>query len=165
MQTFKVLIGILAILLAWIFIFKIKWIFQMNAWIREHVFSDKVVLFSGRRMAMLLLVLGGVSLFSGIDEIVDEQPIRTNIASQMMDQARMDFRSGRYPHVVRRCRELVRSDPKNTEAWELLANALWAMGRKTAAIQTVDALMSSQPAYQVGKGPLKTIFEEKNKIR
>lgn len=160
MQFLKIFIGISAILLAWAFVYRTKLIFNLNAWMREYVFSDKLVLFSNRRMAALLLILGAVALFSGVEGVVDVQPIKPNIAAKMIEQARMDFRNRAYAQVITRCKELVRSYPKNEEAWELLANAWWAIGRRPLAMQAMESLIRLNPDYPWADTPLGRLIKE-----
>ncbi len=69
-----------------------------------------------------------------------------------------------YPQVVTRCKELVRSDSKNIEAWELLANAWWAMGRKPMALQAMESLLRINPDYPIDSAPIGKILE-KNRDR
>jgi len=163
MQTFKILIGALALLLAWTFLYRTRFIFKLNSWIRENIFSDRLVLFSNRRMAVLLLVLGIISLFSGIKGLDDMRPIKPKVAAQMMEQAREEYKKKAYPQVVSRCRELVKSNPKNVEAAELLAGAWWALGQKEKAVQAIQSLIYNNPSYEIGLSPLNAILVEKRK--
>lgn len=160
MQTLKILIGILALLLAWIYVYRTKSIFTLNAWMRENVFSDKLVLFSNRRMAVLLLVLGAVALFSGIKDLEEFRPIRPQVAASMLVQAKEEFKNRSYLAVISRCRQLVRSNPKNTEAWELLAGSWWAIGKKKMAFQALQGLLSNNPNYPIKTSPLNIILKE-----
>jgi cytochrome c-type biogenesis protein CcmH/NrfG len=149
MPILKILLGLLALLLAWLYIYRTKLLFALNDFMRERVFSDKVVLFQGRRMAALLTLLGIVALFSGIEAVIDVQPIKPQIAAVMVAQARDDLGRGRYMKVVNRCRELVRSDPKNIEAWELLANAWWALGQKDRASRAVESILRLDASHPI----------------
>jgi hypothetical protein len=160
MQILKILLGVLALLLAWIYIYRTRLIYTLNAWMRENVFSDQVVLFSNRRLATLLLILGAVALFSGIKDLEEFRPIRPQVAASMLDQARGEFKNRAYLAVISRCRQLVRSNPKNTEAWELLAGSWWAIGRKNMAFQAMQGLMSNNPDYPINSSPLKNILQE-----
>src|SRR5690349_4442200 len=133
MELLKILLGLAALVLAWLFLFRKKSLFTLNEFMRRRVFNDQTVLFQGRRMAALLFTLGAVAIFSGVEGVIDVQDIQPHIAAEMIAQARKDFRDGHYTKVINRCRELVRSDAKNVEAWELLANAWWAIGQKDRA--------------------------------
>jgi hypothetical protein len=132
---------------------------------RRRVFSDQVVLFQGRRMAALLFALGAIAMFSGIEGVIDVQAIKPHIAAEMIVQAREDFRLGRYTKVVNRCRELVRSDARNVEAWELLANAWWAMGKKDRAAAAADAILRIEPQHPISKSLIVQYLREKNPNR
>lgn len=163
MIALKILIGLLALLIAWAYIFHNKLIFQINAWMRKTVFSDEMVLFSGRRVAVLLFVLGCVALFSGLQNMIQTQPIKPNIAAQMLEQAREDFRNKKYNYVVNRCVVLVRSNPNSVEAWELLATTWWTMGEKKKARQTVQLLLRLQPNHPFGKRSFEPEVEKDEK--
>jgi cytochrome c-type biogenesis protein CcmH/NrfG len=154
MSILLILLGLLALFLAWLFIYRAKLLFALNEFMRQRVFSDHVVLFQGRRMAALLTLLGAVALFSGVESVVNVQAIKPNIASEMIAQARDDLKGGRYAKVVNRCKELVRSDPKNLEAWELLAGAWWAMGRKDRAARAANSILRIDPNHPIRKSSI-----------
>src|SRR5687767_5008212 len=122
MPILQIFLGLLALTLAVLFFHRSRLLFIFNEFMRRRVFSDHVVLFQGRRMAALLTLLGIVALFSGVASVINVQPIKPNIAAEMIKRAKEDFRGGRYVTVAHRCKDLVRSDPRNVEAWELLAN-------------------------------------------
>src|SRR5687767_8701331 len=109
MDFLQIIAGIFALILAWALVLRHKLIFKINAWLRERIFSDELILFSGGRVAVLLIVLGGVALFSGLENVVDLQPIKANIASSILHQARQDLKEGKHRRVINRCKILVRS--------------------------------------------------------
>ena len=162
MDFLKIVLGIAALAVAWAVVFRSKLIFSFNSWVRDRIFSDQLVLFSGRRMAILLVVLGGVALFSGLEGIIDVQTIKPNIAHSMLEQAKNDFRQGKHSRVISRCKELLRSDSKNKEAWELLATACWAIGDKELARQAVESLVRIDPEHPLGKG---TFWQDEKQLK
>ena len=149
MPILQILLGLLAILVAWLFFHRSRLLFAFNEFMRRRVFNDHVVLFQGRRMAALLILLGIIALFSGVESVVNVQPIKPNIAAEMLQQAQDDFRMGRYAKTVNRCKELVRSDPQNVDAWELLANAWWALGEKDRATKAVESILRINPDHPI----------------
>lgn len=154
MEFLKIGLGVAALLVAWIFIYRTNLILKVNSWLRERVFSDRLVLFSGRRVAVLLLVLGAVAIFSGLDEVTEVQPIKPNIEAAMLEQARANLGAGQYTQAIRRSRELVRANPKNLDAWETLALAAWASGQKEVAAQAVTTILRLDPYHPIGKSPI-----------
>ena len=149
MPILKILLGLLALLLAWLYIYRTNLLFALNDFMRRRIFSDHVILFQGRRVAALLTLLGIVALFSGIEAMIDVQAIKPKIAAEMITEARDDLRQGHYPKVVNRCKELIRSDPNNVEAWELLSSAWWAIGQKERAAKAADALLTLDPSNPI----------------
>jgi hypothetical protein len=145
MHLAKIISGISAIALAWVILFRSGFIFRINKWMRERIFSDQLVLFSGRRLSVLLLILGGVSLFSGLQDVTQYRAIPAHIAEKMREEAEIDFRSGHYQRVIRRCQELVRSDPKDLQSWQLLTNSLWALGEKDMALKAAESVLRLSP--------------------
>ena len=160
MESLKIIIGFVFVLLAWAFIYRTTLIIRVNAWIREYIFSDKLILFSNRRMAILLFLLGCVALFSGLEGLVEVESIKPEIAHQMIVQAKLDFRHGDYSKVITRCKVLVRAEPKNEAAWELLANAWWAMGDRKLAVQAMETLIRINPDFAWSDTPLGKIVKE-----
>src|SRR5438034_1338707 len=130
MQIIKIVLGIFLLLVAWGYIFQKKLIYKINAWMRDFVFNDQTVLFSGCRVAILLIVLGVIALFSGMQDLITISPLKPQIAAQILEQARHEIANQRFPSAVQRCRILIRSNPNSIEAWEVLVTALSAMGEK-----------------------------------
>ncbi len=161
MHNWKILVGLLAVALAWMVLFRTGMVFRFNAWMRERVFSDRLILFSGRRVALLLIALGGISLFSGIEEVVEVRPLKPEAAANILKEARQDFRRGRYTKVVNRTKELIRSNPKDVEVWELLATAWWALGEKEKARKAVESLLRIEPDHRLGRGSMAAFMERK----
>lgn len=141
-------------------LFQTKFVYKFNAFMRERVFTDQWILFSGRRLAFLLFLLGGLSLFSGLENIVERQTLPPKIAAQLLEQARNDFQQHRYDMAVRRCRELVRSDPKNVDAWEILAHSYWALGEPKQTLSAAEIILRLNPDHPVGHQLLKKIRSE-----
>lgn len=161
---FKLTFGLAALGVAWILFYRSRLIFQINAWMRERIFNDQLVLFSGRRLAMLLLVLGAISFFSGVESVIEIQPMTPEVTARIMEQARIDMRAGRHTRVINRCREVLRADPKNIAAWELVTGAWWAIGDKARAKQGVDTIMSIDPFYPIASGPLAKIIQNISEV-
>lgn len=161
MYILKIVIGLLALVFAWSYLFHNKLVFRLNAWMREYVFNDNVVLFSGRRVAILLVILGALALFSGLENMVLIQPIQPHIAAQIIDQARIDLAKKKYPQVITRCRELIKSNPDYIPAWELLVSAWSEMGEKDLAHQGAMVLLRLDPNHPIGKS---VFAKEREKI-
>jgi len=149
MPILKILLGLLALLLAWLFIYRTKLLYALNDFMRRRIFSDHVVLFQGRRMAALLTLLGIVAMFSGVESVIDVQVIKPKIKAEMMTQAREDLRQGHFGRVVNRAKELVRADPQNVEAWDLLATAYWAVGQKERASKAAESVLRIDPNHPI----------------
>ncbi len=160
MPILKILLGLLALLLAWLFVYRAKLVYALNDFMRRRIFSDHVVLFQGRRMAALLTVLGIIAMFSGVEAVIDVQAIKPKIAAEMMTQAHEDLKEGHYSRVITRCRELVRSDPKNVEAWELLATAWWAVGQKDQASKAADSILRIDPNHPIRNSSIGEYLEK-----
>lgn len=163
MDLMLILAGFAALSLGWLLMFRREFLLRVNGWLRANVFNDRFVIFSRRRVAVLLLMLGCVATFSGIDGLVDEQPVKPNIANFILEKAHEDFQSRRYRQAVRRCSELVRSNPKNVDAWKLLAAAHWSMGERKQATQAVDAVRRLDPSANFDDAPLLKIIERNMK--
>lgn len=163
MEILKIIVGVAAVFVAWLFLFRTGAVFKLNAWMRENVFNDQIVLFSGRRLAILLLVLGGVALFSGIEGIQEEQSIPPKIISRMLEQARDSLIASDYPEVIIRCREVLRSDPNNLIALELTATAWWGLNEKEKARETIREIVKINPNHPLNRGPIARYFEKQRK--
>lgn len=157
------LLGLAALLLAWVFLFRRGVLFKFNAWVRDNIFNDSVVLFSGRRVAILLLVLGGISIFSGIEDVIDVQRVQPHIASRIIEEASDDFQRGHFQRTINRCRELLRRDSRNVRAWELMVLASRAVGDQTTAAQALDSLLRLEPDHELGRMLARPVGQKKAK--
>src|SRR5882672_6665224 len=112
MQIIKIILGFLALIFAWSLLFRTGIIFRLNAWLKEHIFNDQIVLYSRRRLALLLFLLGVISLFSGVENVMKKpsDPVRE---AALFEEAKFDFKSKQFPRVVTICRVLLKSNPKN----------------------------------------------------
>ncbi len=154
MHFLKILLGLFALLLAWVVVFRSGLVFKFNAWMRERIFSDQFVLFSGKRVAVLLLVLGAVSFFSGLEQVINIQQIKPSMAASLLEQARRDFKVRHYTRVINRCKVLVRSNPQDAQAWELLAMSWHSLGEKQKARQAAESLLRLNPQHPFGRSIL-----------
>jgi len=158
MQIIQIFLGLLALFLAWVLIFKKPLIFKLNAFMREHIFTDHLVLFSGGRMALLLLVLGVVALYSGIDSVTRDQNFRPRLVSKIFDHAQEDYKKGDYEAALIKCRELLTVNPTNQSALELMMRAQWALGQKEEANQTLRKMIQINPEYSLKNSPVSKNF-------
>lgn len=164
LEIAKILTGGLALFLAWVLFFRTRLIYRFNAWMRDHVFNDNLVLFSGQRLAILLLVLGAIALFSGIEQITNDQDLKPKIAAKIISEARTDFINKDYSKVIERCRALIRSNPRNFQAMELLAASYHALGEKEKANEIIYLIIQQEPTYPISKGPLEKVFGKSKKV-
>src|SRR3712207_573785 len=100
MELLKILLGLLALALAWAMVFRTGLVFRINGWMKAHIFNDELALFSGRRVALLLFLLGGIALFSGIENVVEPRPVQTEVIAHLVEYARLQSNSGNYARVV-----------------------------------------------------------------
>jgi len=158
MLSWRIILGLLALLIAWVLVKQAKLVFKFNAWMRDYVFSDQVILFSGKRVAILLLVLGVISLFSGVEQISRVQSLRPRIAAKIFNQAQKDFLAGDYDKVIQKCNELLKSDPANLPVLELLASTYLSIKQKEKAMECLRKILFINPNYHIDRGPLVKIL-------
>src|ERR1044071_6646474 len=104
MQIFKIFLGFLALILAWSLLFRSGIIFHLNSWLKENVFNDQVVLYSRRRLALLLFLLGVVSLFSGVENVMQDKGLSPEVIQQLSLEARNSFNKKEYQRTINLCR-------------------------------------------------------------
>ncbi len=162
MQILKILIGFLALALAWSLLFRTGIIFRINTWLKDNIFNDQVVLYSRRRLALLLFVLGLVSLFSGIEKVMETSSMSTERAEKLFEDAKISLRAGQHQRVVTLCRILLKSDPKNILLREMEVNSLWAMGDRKETQKAVRILLVLDPSNRTAKKLTAKLAEKKN---
>ena len=155
MLFLKIIFGLFLLVVAWGYFFKKQLIFKLNSLMRDFVFNDQVVLFSGRRVALLLMVLAGISLFSGLENSRKRDPFPKEVAEQMLGQARIDFSQKKYANVIKRCKSLVKADPKYVDAWVLMVETWSRMGEKDLAHEGANILLRLDPHNSLAQAVLK----------
>ena len=130
---------------------------------RDYIFSDQVILFSGKRVAVLLLILGVLAIFSGVEHIARVQSLKPKITAKIFNQAQKDYLNKDFEKSIQRCNELLKSDPTNVLVLELLASAYLSIGEKDKSMEILAKIMAVNPGYPIGKGPLQKFFGKKKK--
>jgi Flp pilus assembly protein TadD len=82
-------------------------------------------------------------------------------AAQMMAESKKTLTEKNYGRAIRLSRELLRSEPKNIQAWEVLAISAWAIGEKRIAFHSIDSIIQIDPTSETLTGSLKAIFEQR----
>ncbi len=163
MEFLKISLGFAALFLAWGLLFRTGLIFRLNAWLKENVFNDQIVLYSRRRLALLLFVLGMVALFSGMDSVFHNTSISEEGAANLLSQAQMDFKSHQYLRVVSICRTLLKAEPRNISARELLSQTFWVLSRREEAFHEARILNHFDPTNETARLILSKKTEAKGK--
>jgi len=107
-----------------------------------------------------LLILGCIALFSGIEGVVKQQPLKPNIAADILEKGWGDFQKKKYRQALIKGRLLVRSDPKAVEAWKLLASVWWTIGEKRQAQQAYATIMRLKPGLFLDNEPILQLIEK-----
>lgn len=164
MQILKILLGFLFLVLGWSLLFRTGLIFRLNAWFKENVFNDQLVLYSRRRISLLLFFLGIISLFSGIDSVMKDPMISVEGTSHLLEEAQGSFKAKDYKRVVKICRTILKRDSDNIPARELEINALYATGEKDDAQRSALILINFDPQNESAKKILaKTNWNKRGK--
>ncbi len=161
MTVFKILLGLAALLVAWALLFRAQLVYRFNRWMREFAFSDQWVVFSGRRIALLFFVLGCIALFSGLENITENQPVKTRIVGKMLEQAQQEFSKGHYSHAINRCEVVLRSDPDNIQARELIATSYFFSGSNEKAYKEVAQILRLNPTYAMSESPFAKFLDRR----
>lgn len=154
MNGIKVLVGFLAVFLAWALIFQTSTIYKFNKWARDILFNDEWILFSGRRISVLLFILGGVALFSGLYGINNSSSSNPNFLVVRLNQGDQELKKGHFQHASEKAREALSLDPQSARAWELLATSWALMGETDRAINALKTLKAIDPHFQIVGTPL-----------
>jgi len=154
MLGLKITSGILALLIAWALVFRKQLIYEVNRWMREYAFSDQWVIFSGTRVAVLLFILGGVALFSGIDTMTQRQVLKPAIVTRLLERARENFENRQFDQVITKMGLILQSTPENLAARELLIAAYFSTKQPEKAKEEIAQLLAYSPQYNFRQGLL-----------
>jgi len=163
MRYLMFIAGLLAIGLAWLLLYRASSVYRLNQWMRDYVFNDEWVLFSGGKVAVVLLLIGGGALFFGMRQVTDDQTIKPNIAEEIITESRLDMVRGHFTRAITRCEGVLHSDPNNIDAWEVIAMSWWMAGDKDRARAALQNVVRIKPDYFTKKTPLARIYAKPEK--
>ena len=130
----KLALGILFLLLGWVYLYKPNLVSRINSFAREKLFNDRVILLSRKKVSIVFFCLAFVTLFMGISSMGGwaenaGTALLMNKASYRLYKAAQDYRAGRYTETIAACNEVLMADPKNKLAIHQLALAYTAMNK------------------------------------
>lgn len=145
MVFLKIFIGILALFLGWLFLFRKDLVYKANHWIRTTVFDDQLALYSGQRIASLLLILGCVALISGLDNSFYLEMLKPYQTSRQLNRVRNEFERKHYAHAIQKGQEYLVRKPNDVEVMGLVALSYYMNGDLKNAQSMVSQMMKIEP--------------------
>jgi len=150
----KIIGGVLLFGIGWCYLYKPGWIVQFNAWCREILFDDGIVLLARRKIGMTSILLASLMLYSGFQGLNALLSMGPRIERELLLEAQQAFQAKRYEGAIKRCQILIREKPENIDAWLLLGSSWLAVGKKDEAKIAWGRVLTLDPKNAVGNSRL-----------
>jgi hypothetical protein len=121
MVYLKIALGIVFLLLGWVYLYRPKLVSRINSFACEKLFNDRVILLYRKKVSIVFFCLALVTLFMGISSMGGwaenaGTAFLMNKESYKLYKATQDYHAGRYTEAITACNELLMGDPKNNLA-------------------------------------------------
>lgn len=172
MLTLKLSLGIIFLLLGWIFLFRPNLLQAINRRARDYIFNDRVILLYRKKLAVAFFALSLLALYTGLTSYIksqagfgSENPMLPQ-GSFSMYFAMQDYCDGRYADAVRKFEKISAAHPARVEVLEYLALAYKGAGNIDKAAATWRRILLLRPKDKKAAAELqKCIDEKRGKIR
>jgi len=145
----KILLGLVFLLLGMGYLYHPNIVLNINAWLRKVIFNDVDVLLSRKRIGALLFILGALLLYMGFSSMSKRAKIKRTAGYWLVLDAQKLYRAKEYKDVIVHCQELLKRDPYNIYAWELLGLAWANLGNAEKAVSSWEQLLKIMPNHPV----------------
>lgn len=125
----KLAIGVLFLLLGWIYLYQPNLVSRLNSFARDVLFNDRVILLSRKKVSIVFFCISFIAVFMGLSSMGGGWAENTGTAllmnrdSYRLYKAMQDYHSGNFDDAIAACNEVLTSDPKNKLAIHQLALA------------------------------------------
>ncbi len=66
MKGFKLLLGLLSLILGLGYLYRPYWIVKLNEWVRMNIFNDQILISRRRKVGIILFFIGVILIFLGL---------------------------------------------------------------------------------------------------
>lgn len=142
MKIILLIISIFSLCTAVIYFYAPKVVLKINEFMKKYVFSDILVLFSRRKIAVIyfFIFLASLCIYWFMPPIGNKYQIPSKVFS-----AYRNYYLGNYEKVVKICNEILSYDPKNIKANELLGLSYLALNQKIKAKAYLMEVVRREP--------------------
>lgn len=139
MILLKLAFGILFFVLGWIYLYKSNIVLNLNRFVRETIFSDRLVLLKRNKLAILFFCLSFIALYMALAtftaQVIDKRKNVWMIDSTkyLMYMAMQDYCNEKYQNAIEKYLRILKSEPNNYEVLKRLAYTYDAAGEKKTA--------------------------------
>ncbi len=141
-------------LVGWCHLYKPAWILRANAWCRDVLLNDSVVLLARWKIGLACVILSSLMFYSGFSGLSSKAKMGPRIEREGFQQAQKAFQAKRYNGAIARCQSLIRENPDHVDAWQLLGSCWLAMGKEVEARKAWERVLVLDPNNAVGKSRL-----------
>lgn len=171
MLTFKLLLGVLFFIFAWVLLFKPNLLLNLNRVIRERVFNDRIILMERKKLSVFFFCLSILALYIGLTALIksketqgkDNWIIERNKFTMYL--AMQEYCDGKYAEAIEKYKKILESDIGSEQALKHLALSYEAVGDIKSAKEAWIKLLRLNPGDVKTLEKLKELETSKIKLK
>ena len=151
MILIKIVLGLLLLLLGWVYFFRPNLVLALNKVARELFFNDRIVLLERKKVAILLFCLSIIALYMGYTSLTDrlcrkgENSWLVETSSYVMYMAMQDYCREKYDNAINKYNAVLQVDPDNMTALRRLSYTYEACGNTSKARAIWQKILKIEP--------------------
>jgi tetratricopeptide (TPR) repeat protein len=166
MILIKLVIGVVFLLLGWIYLYNPNIILYINRFVRDTLFNDRSVLLQRKKLSILFFCLSLLALYMGATSLlhksaaVGSEQWTAERNQFLLYSAAQDYYSKKYTSALEKYGKILESDPGNMEALEQLGAVYRASGDTANAKSVWYRLLQLNPGNKRVLDNLRKIEKE-----
>ena len=151
MAFIKLGLGILFIMLGWVYFYRPNLVLAFHQLVREKFLNDRIILLERKKVAILFFCLSFIALYMGVTSLPNQASIKqghnwiSETSSYMMYEAMQDYCREKYDNAINKYIEILKNAPDNVTALRRLSYTYEACGDTAKARVIWQKLLKIQP--------------------
>jgi tetratricopeptide (TPR) repeat protein len=151
MAFIKLALGILFIVLGWIYFYRPNLVLAFHQFVRESLLNDRIILLERKKLAILFFCFSFIALYMGVTSLPNQASVKdghnwiSETSSYVMYEAMQDYCREKYDNAINKYNEVLKNDPNNVTALRRLSYTYEACGDTAKARVVWQKLLKIQP--------------------
>lgn len=151
MILLKLALGLLFIVLGWIYFFRPNSVLTINKAAREFLFNDRIILLQRKKVAIMFFCFSFIALYMGFTSLTGQIGAKgqdswvMEASSYMMYSAMQDYCREKYDTAINKYKTVLAADPENLTALRRLSYTYEACGDTAKARMIWQKILKIEP--------------------